>query len=171
VPCLSRLNEGILLAAVALGAKAVYLSPGQCEGCKYEARFQLAKEVVKNANQTLGFFGLPELVSFRAAGEVEVRLQEASRREFLTNLVQGAKKSGSVLAVSMLDQIGEKPPEKKRGALPVYLPVKRQLLLHSMRKFGNPTVGVVKSPLFCQFGATDDCTGCQMCAFFALVGL
>jgi Fe-S-cluster-containing hydrogenase component 2 len=51
VPCLNRLDEGILVACVALGAKSVLLSRGSCQGCKNNLYRDKAAEVVNNVNK------------------------------------------------------------------------------------------------------------------------
>jgi formate hydrogenlyase subunit 6/NADH:ubiquinone oxidoreductase subunit I len=59
---------------------------------------------------------------------------------------------------------------KRLSTLPAHLPVKRMLLLSCMLKLGKLSEESIDSPLFCQFGVNDDCTGCQMCAFFCPTG-
>jgi Pyruvate/2-oxoacid:ferredoxin oxidoreductase delta subunit len=169
VPCLARIDEGVLVGCVSLGARAVWLVPGQCQGCKNKSSRNVARESVDNANRLLEFFGLPKRISFRKGGDGPLEPQKASRRELFTTLAQGAKKSSALLVNSIIDSFKEEPP-KRVGSLPTCLPMKRKLLLGSIRKLGNLTEEAVESPLFCQFGVDDNCTGCQMCAFFCPTG-
>ncbi len=169
VPCLARIDEGVLVGCVALGAQAISLSQGSCQGCKYEPSWHVAEETVNNANGLLEYFGLLKRIFFKRREAEPLEERAASRREFFTNLVQGVRKSGTVLACSIIDSFEDEPPERV-GSLPTCLPMKRKLLLDSMRKLGNLTEETIENPLFCQFEVSESCTGCQMCAFFCPTG-
>ena len=169
VPSLARLDEGVLVGCFALGAQAVWLSQGPCQGCKYEPSQHVAEETVKNANSLLELFGLPRRILFKGRQAEPLEERATSRREFFTNLVQETKKVSASLACGLIDNFKEEPP-KRVGSLPTCLPMKRKLLLGSMGKLGNLTEEEFESPLFCRFEANGDCTGCQMCAFFCPTG-
>jgi len=169
VPCLARIDEGVLVGCVALGAQGVFLAQGTCQGCKYEPVWHVAEETVKNANSLLEYLGITTQILFKEKEAETIEEMAASRREFFTNLAQGVKKSGALLACNIIDSFNEEPP-KRVGSLPASLPVKRKLLLDSMLKLGYLAEGVFESPLFCQFEVKEDCTGCQMCAFFCPTG-
>ncbi len=169
VPCLARIDEGVLVGCIALGAQAVWLSQGPCQGCKYEPSRPVATETVNNANGLLELFGLPNKILFKEGGVGSLEARAASRREFFTTLAQETKKGGALLACSIIDSFKDEPP-KRIGSLPTCLPMKRKLLLDSMDKLGNLVEGVFESPLFCRFEVNRNCTGCQMCAFFCPTG-
>lgn len=169
VPCLARIDEGVLVGCVALGAQAVWLAIGPCQGCKCESSRHVATETVNSANGLLELFGLPNRILFKRREAEPLEARMTSRREFFTTLTQEAKKSSALLACSIIDSF-EKEPPKRVGSLPTCLPMKRKLLLDSMRKLGNLTEEIFKSSLFCQFEVNEDCTGCQMCAFFCPTG-
>ncbi len=169
VPSLARIDEGVLVGCFALGAQAVWLSQGECRGCKYESSHHVAAETVNNANSLLELYGLPNRVSFKRRGAEPLEIKTTSRREFFTTLVQEAKKGGASFAHSIINSFEEEPP-KRIGSLPTILPMKRKLLLYSINKLGKPKSETFDSPLFCQFEVNEDCNGCQMCAFFCPTG-
>lgn len=169
VPCLGRIDEGFLMGCVALGARSILLSPAECQGCPNESGKGVIQEKMDGCNKLLAFWGLPPLISLGQRKVVSMEPRKTSRREFFANIKQETKKLGTQIATNMISKVQEKPT-KHRGSLPTYLPMKRELLLTAMAKLGKPTEGVVESPLFCQFGVTEACTGCQMCAFFCPTG-
>jgi ferredoxin len=174
VPCLGRIDEGVLIGCIALGARAVFLTPSECQGCQNESGLSVIQETVNNCNQLLGSMGLSEPISFRERVKTAEELKRTSRREFLASITQEAKKLGAEVASNMIDNLQKKiPQESKKGSLPVCLPEKRELLLTAMSKLKKPADGVnrvIESPLFCQFGVKEGCTVCQMCAFFCPTG-
>jgi formate hydrogenlyase subunit 6/NADH:ubiquinone oxidoreductase subunit I len=54
----------------------------------------------------------------------------------------------------------------------VHVPEKRRFLLAALRRIATPVVAECEadSELWAQFGFTEACTGCQMCAFFCPTG-
>lgn len=181
VPCLARLDEAVLVGSVALGAKSVWLINGSCEGCEYESSRHLAEETVNAANGIFELFDLPKQVFFPkdkievgSVGEKAVEPVGTSRREFFAFLARETQKTGALLVGSIIsdtDRDADKP-EKGGAKLPVRLPTKRRLLLSAMKGLGSPTerASEAKIPLFCHFEIDENCTGCQMCAFFCPTG-
>jgi len=182
VPCLARLDEAVLVGSLALGAKSVWLINGSCQGCEYESSRHLAEETVKAANGILELFGLPKQVFFSkdkievgSVGEKSVEPVGTSRREFFTFLARETQKTGALLVGSIIESHTDRDVDKpKKGGpkLPIRLPPKRRLLLSAMKGLGSPTekASEAESPLFCHFEIDENCTGCQMCAFFCPTG-
>ncbi|MGB5934195.1 MAG: 4Fe-4S binding protein [Anaerolineae bacterium] len=186
VSCLARLDEAVLVGSVALGAKSVCLINGSCEGCEYESSRHLAEETVNAANGIFELFGLPKRVFLKdklevtsvveeeAVGEKSVEPVGTSRREFFAFLARETQKTGALLVGSIVDSYRDRDADKpkKGGELPVRLPTKRRLLLSAMKGLGSPTerASEAKIPFFCHFEIDENCTGCQMCAFFCPTG-
>jgi ferredoxin len=182
VSCLARLDEAVLIGSVALGAKSVWLVNGACQGCGYESSRHVAEETVKDANGLTSLFGLPKRISFirekidsHTIEERPAELASISRRDFFRNMAREIQKTGALLAGSVIASYTHHDADKpKKGGtkLPIRLPEKRRLLLSSMKGLGSLTekVSEAESPLFCHFEIDENCTGCQMCAFFCPTG-
>lgn len=182
VPCLARLDEAVLVSSVALGAKSVWLVNGSCQGCEYEASRHVAEGTVSTANGILSLFGLPKRIFFpkdkievEPVGEKPVEPAGTPRREFFRVVARKTQKTGALLASSIIDSYTHRDADKpKKGGtrLPTRLPAKRRLLLSSMKGLGSLTekASEAESPLFCHFEIDENCSGCQMCAFFCPTG-
>ena len=182
VPCLARLDEAVLVGSVALGAKSVWLINGSCQGCEYESSRHVAERTVNTANGILSLFGLPKRLFFskdkievESVGERPVESVGTSRREFFRSMARGTQKTGALFVSSIIDSYTHRDADKpKKGGtkLPTRLPTKRRLLLSTMKGLGSLTekASEAESPLFCHFEIDENCTGCQMCAFFCPTG-
>ncbi len=188
VNCLGRLDESILVSTVSLGAGAVWLIDAACRGCPYAAGQAVARQGVQRANKLLQVFGvtphifigpqLPDGLSTvarpRGAGET------LSRRAFFSMLAHRTSGAAALAATATLGSIfdrGHDVPSEgakgtKKGELPVRLPLKRLILLAALEGMGKPAVTEFEANggLWAQFGFTEACTGCQMCAFFCPTG-
>jgi Pyruvate/2-oxoacid:ferredoxin oxidoreductase delta subunit len=169
VPCLARLDEGILVACIAMGAEVVRLTVGNCKDCKNKNGLRIARQTVSNANGLFEFFGSHKRIFFNKCIDSMLEPQTISRREFFTNLAQETK-TVTALFVNNVGESGIEDKLKRQGPLPTCLPMKRKILLDSMRKLGSTTEKLIESPLFCLFKVDDNCTDCQMCAFFCPTG-
>jgi formate hydrogenlyase subunit 6/NADH:ubiquinone oxidoreductase subunit I len=169
VNCLGRLDESILVGAVSLGAEAVWLVDGACEGCPYAAspahRSPLEKpsrggrtvvaQVVQRANELLQVCGNrrrifigPQLPGGLSTAARPLRAGETlSRRAFFSMLAHRTTGAAAIAATATVDSIlgnQETQPQEdqrpKKGELSVYLPAKRRLLLAALRQMGKPAV-------------------------------
>jgi MinD superfamily P-loop ATPase len=179
VPCLGRISEGIVMIGIAMGAKSVRLSPGECKKCNnYPSCEKVYQKTVNNANQLLVSLGCREKIQVKPSETVITKPAATSRREFFTSLGQITKRGGAIFACSVIDNINEdlkeETPKKKTGTLPVHLPIKHQILLKAIRKLGYGDVYKNKietePPLFYQFTVNNECTACKMCAMFCPTG-
>jgi len=178
IPCLARLDEAVLIGSVVLGAKSVCLISSSCKGCEYESSRHVAERTVNAANGILSLFGLPKRIFFskdkiEVVGEKPVESVVTSRREFFRSMARETQKTGTLLVSSIIDSythLDDDKPQKGGTRLPTRLPAKRRLLLSSMKGLGNLTEETIESPLFCHFEINENCTGCQMCAFFCPTG-
>ncbi|MCI0478713.1 MAG: 4Fe-4S binding protein, partial [Anaerolineales bacterium] len=112
-----------------------------------------------------------------AAGEIAPNSTTApdglSRRAFFgflrreTLKVTAATVSGVLNAPETSSTTEAKLPV---GGLPARVPAKHQLLLTALRKIGKPVKSEWEGGIWAQFGFTEKCNGCQMCAFFCPTG-
>lgn len=183
VDCLGRLDESILVGAVAAGATTVWLIDGSCQGCTGAEGHTVARKVVRSANLLLEGFGTPEAILMRgelpsrpeAAYRPEQANGEPSRRAFFGRVAAETTRAAAVVIDAALDGAAAEATEigpPRRGELPVRLPVKRRLLLAALKRLGEPISGAVEvgEGPFAQFRIKESCTGCQMCAFFCPTG-
>jgi Pyruvate/2-oxoacid:ferredoxin oxidoreductase delta subunit len=181
VSCLGRLDEGLLVSAVACGAEQVGLVDGACEGCFQAGGRAVAGTMVARANALLEALGLPARVAFRGdlpavapvgrggAGSAE----GVSRRGLFKVLARETARMGGVAAETAQIQEGKQEAAARgRGDLPRALPSSRLLLLAALKRLDVPAGAalVCEGGPFGQFQLGEGCTGCQMCAFFCPTG-
>jgi ferredoxin len=170
VNCLGRLDESILVGAVSLGAEAVWLVEGACDGCPYAVAVPahgspsgkhsqegraVAAQAAQRANELLQVFGVEQRILVgpglsEGLGTVALRpaaSETLSRRAFfslLTRKTTGAVATAATITVdSILGSQGVQTEEDQapnKGELPVHLPTKRRLLLAALRRMGKPAV-------------------------------
>ena len=182
VSCLGRLDESLLVGAVAYGAASVWLVDGACAGCPQAVGRALAGAALTRSNALLQAFGVPARVAFRhdlpalpvAGGGRNGSAQGVSRRGLFKVLARETARVGEITAETVRDSHREHEPEARpRGDLPRALPSRRLLLLAALKRLGSPAVSTFtgdKEGVFARFSLGDACTACQMCAFFCPTG-
>lgn len=181
VSCLGRLDESLLVAAVAHGARSVWLVDGACGDCPQTIGWTAAHTVVARSNALLKAFGVREAITFRpslpdvrAAGGNGQSNQGVSRRGMMKVLARETARVGEIRAETrQSSQLREEPAGKVRGELPHALPSRRVLLLAGLMRLGIPVARDLNGDgdgLFAQFTLGEGCTACQMCAFFCPTG-
>ena len=200
VNCLGRLDESILVGAVSLGVQAAWLLDGACQECPYTVACPersrrgraVAAQAAQRANALLQAFGIPERIFIgpqlppgpSTAARSPAAAEGLSRRALFSLAARETAKTAAVIVDSILAGQGAQAEEgqaPKKGELPVRLPAKRRLLLAALKRFGRPVAphfeadssgpfGPAQGRLWAQFGFTEACTGCQMCAFFCPTG-
>jgi Fe-S-cluster-containing hydrogenase component 2 len=177
VQCLGRLDEAVLVGAVAAGATSVLLLDGACADCPSAKARDVAQAMVARSNRLLEAFGVPPRISIGAQlpssllAEVGETAEAMSRRGFFTLLARETMRLGAVTADTVI--ASHKPEEKEErhiGELPAVVPAKRLLLLEELKCLGEPKVGRVEVEGWAEFGYVEKCTGCQMCGFFCPTG-
>jgi len=177
--CIARLDESVLVGAVSLGAKGVWLLDGECEGCPQASCREVAASCVSRANRLLGSFGIsgriamvPRLSAENLPEGLETDVEAMSRRSFFNLLARQTARVGAIAADSVLTSHGmPAQAELKKGEMPVLVPEKRQLLLDALKRLGvAPREGSTAEGVWLRFGFTEACTGCQMCTFFCPTG-
>jgi formate hydrogenlyase subunit 6/NADH:ubiquinone oxidoreductase subunit I len=187
VACLGRLDEAVLVGAVSLRAEAVWLLDGACAACPQAGGGAVAAQAVQRANALLAAWGREPRI--RSAPELPDGLAVAagrstsgitlSRRAFFSLLgrqTSGMAATAAVVAAESilgnLDGDAHDASPSRKGALPARPPAGHRLLLAALRGLGQPVVARLAahgSP-WAQFAFQQDCTGCQMCAFFCPTG-
>ena len=181
VKCLGRLDESILFSAVADGAPSVTLLDGVCADCPHVIGRRIAAQTAQTTNALLAAFGVTRQVVFDARRLLAAETQPSSappadgmsRRAFFEFLRRETVKVTAVTVNSVLT--GQATPADSdatlpRGELPTRMPAKHQLLLSALRKIGKPVASEWSDGIWVQFGFTEKCNGCQMCAFFCPTG-
>lgn len=186
VPCLGRIDESILVGGIALGAEAVELIDVFCHNCDLKSGWSIAQQTSVTTNRILGMFGISEKVYFSekipalrgkkmgvAVQSSDLSSQRYSRRDFFKAMTQETKKA-TMLAASSINNRDEDngKAEIRKSGLPFYLPLKRKLLLNSVKKLGQPACSPISADTlpFYQLKIDDNCTGCGMCAYFCPTG-
>jgi formate hydrogenlyase subunit 6/NADH:ubiquinone oxidoreductase subunit I len=180
VNCIGRLDESILIGAVAHGISHVSLVDGPCRDCPSAAGRKAAAQAVAESNALVQAFGISPHISFVAEVPFQFAVsagtagssEALSRRAFLTAFFRETKATAALTVGTVLDKEPEKPAERKRGELPQRLSAKRQLLLERLPRLGqlaNPDFGL-ENGSFATCHIKPSCTACQMCAFFCPTG-
>lgn len=181
VKCLGRLDESILFGAIAEGAPVITLLDGACADCPHAIGRTIAAQTAQRTNALLSAFGSARQVVFDArrlaAGETApspaTTTDGLSRRAFFDFLRRETLKVTAATVSGVLnDQEASSATEAKLpvGGLPTRVPAKHQLLLNALRKIGKPVIAEWNGGIWAQFGFTEKCNGCQMCAFFCPTG-
>ena len=179
VNCIARLDESVLVGAVSMGAKGVWLLDGACEGCPQESCRTVAAACVSRSNRLLAAFGVSEriaLVERLSAANLpegaQTDVEAMSRRGFFQLLARQTARVGVIAADSVLTSHGlSGAKELKKGEMPIEVPEKRKLLLDALKRLGvAPREGSTAEGVWLRFGFLEACTGCQMCTFFCPTG-
>jgi Pyruvate/2-oxoacid:ferredoxin oxidoreductase delta subunit len=183
--CLGRLNEAILVAASAMGAKEVLLKTYACRGCEKKTALSVIERSVENSQKLLQAFGKDTKIVFLEEAPVaetsekgEEKETEATyeRRGFLQFLKGGAFAVAAMVGEGVIDHLKETVSPRKEQATPVGLeyrvPAKRQILIHFLRKLGEPKLEHISGanlPL-AQVRIQENCSLCDCCSQFCPTG-
>ena len=180
VGCLGRIDESILVSAVARGADAVWLIQGDCAGCVHAGGETVARAAVDRSNALLLALGrrpcviMAEELPISQGLSAQTSGQEVSRRGFFKAIARGSTRLGDVTLQSLRTQDSEDPRITKPGeGLPFLLPFKRRLLLDGLRRLGDSASSEYDAGsegLWADIAFNETCTACQMCGFFCPTG-
>lgn len=187
VPCLSRMEESMLLELAAQGVTEIVLVDGTCKTCKYRSCRKLIREVVDTANVLLETQGsdvrVKRMSEFPDCASVHNRqeLLAESRRGFFTSMHVRAN-DAAVETVKHMAGKGEpknKVQEKLRdlikvtekGSLPQFNPERRGRLLDAMFELGESAPVELHTRLFGTVEIDyEKCNACGMCTVFCPTG-
>lgn len=177
VPCLGRLDESILLAALALGAPAVHLLAAECHQCMFASARGVVERVVDRIDRLLA--GSRYAGAIRFVDDLPLQDREpiqsapgSSRRDFLRGIGREAGRVGTEavyrqVAAEAAAQAGQ-PTAARPTPAP---PEKRELLLPAWRRLGQPLPGNYDSSgLWAHVTVSEACNACEMCARFCPTG-
>lgn len=178
VECLGRVDESLLVTLASCGVQRVVLVEGHCEQCDHAAYLETAKQVVQSASDLLKAWGSSAKVRVRQKFPRSVAAPEEAydqgKRNFFFRIGEGASQA-AVAAVAAQTTPEEEAPETdfklmrvmEDGALPHFVPDRRERLLDALAKLGEPCVEVIESRLWGHVVIdTEACVSCQMCATF-----
>ena len=177
VPCLGRLNEGILTCIAANGAHKLWLDTSACSECALASEgIGLASSAVKTAQVLLEAFSIDCTLeisplerafdSVPAAGnELIDTSDKVSRRQFLSHLQKELR-----TAVTMIAFAGSPKSEK---SISKYVPLRRSVLFEhgaSCNPNGKPALCLKSTTLTRVSIKRSRCDLCEQCAFFCPTG-
>jgi formate hydrogenlyase subunit 6/NADH:ubiquinone oxidoreductase subunit I len=166
--CLARLDRSLLLFAFARGAVSVRLCAGACDDCVKGHLVAQVSSVVADARRVLELFAVPGRIDFGEA--LEIPESEATppvgltRRGLFEILRKGGRDYAAKAVTVFLPEPGAKQ-EKSRRENPGQVPLKRELLLASLRALvpeGSAPPGA-RSPFMAPQLDRTRCNGCAMC--------
>lgn len=184
VACLGRLDESFYTQAAVHGFHEVDLICASCDTCRYHKGGELALDVRASALGLLdahGFTmdinileGMPEEVVRTSASKKSFEYDE-SRRAVLTFANHTAQDSLQA-ALDLKPEVEEVPLGRRlrvqeNGALPQFLPTRRNRVFNSITYLGKPVYQTMKTRLWGQvFIDENACNSCRMCATFCPTG-
>lgn len=139
LPCLARMDETLLLGAMALGARSLSLTQGPCQGCPYQeatARYRRMLGRVRTWNRVLSGSSerIAEVVEGEEAWEKQKKSKSAGpdRRTFFT----WVRSEGVQLMASFLDDFSQ--GFQGMGSMrSIPLPLRNRLLPQFLKKLGT----------------------------------
>lgn len=184
VACLGRIDEGMILALAAKGAKAVTLVHEECGACEHSQGMETVRMVRENADVLLETWGSD--VRLKVSGKIPScvrRLDEAEfdegRRAWLKGVKDDAAKTASTVAVAAIDdKFGvehAEPPKYVRvgedGVMPQFVPDRRRRLNAALEALGEPADVMIDTRLWGHVVIDEQlCSSCRMCATFCPTG-
>lgn len=183
VKCLGRVEESLLVTLADAGAKHIRLVMGRCDECEHVSGLRMCEKVRDTANALLETWNSEVRVQIsrklpRAARLTDKGYDE-SKRLFFTDTKGTAKKAAVVAGNYAIDDALdiEEPEEPKyqkvdeEGALPHFVPNRRELLMQSLGELGEPQDVMIDTRLWGHVVIeTDKCAACMMCATFCPTG-
>lgn len=184
VACLGRLDESFYAQAAVYGFHEVDLICAYCDTCRYHKGGELALDVRASALNLLDAHGstmdievledMPDELIRLAAPKGAMDYDE-SRRSVLTFANHAAQDSLQT-ALELKPEIEEIPLGRRlrvqeNGALPQFLPTRRNRVFNSITYLGKPVYQTMKTRLWGQVSIDEDaCNSCRMCATFCPTG-
>ena len=185
VPCMARVDEGMLVELAAAGVSRIMLVDGTCRTCKYRDTESGVDEAVEQARGLIAAMGgATEVVrasEFPAEALLEDRasLYGPERRGFFSRSSRRAREASVKTAeVMVFKEFEQRMPSLKErlgvtaaGAMPWLVAQRRERLMDSLDQLGASTVETIDSR---QFGTVsideEKCSACGMCAVFCPTG-
>lgn len=179
VRCLGRLDESVLVGAASWQVEQILLVDGPCGDCPEVGGCKHVSRLAEESNALLQAFGTPPRISFvselpvsRSSSGPSAPGEGLSRRAFFSMLTRETRVAAALTVSSVLETANETRPEIKKGALPQHLPANRELVLQALKRLGKAALPdlATQSEGWAICHISENCTGCQMCAFFCPTG-
>ncbi len=182
VPCLSRIDEQLLVRLAAQGAERLVLVDGECRTCKYRHTRKVTGRVVDTANQLLEAWGSEARVEWTGEFPEDVLLEDErglygqARRSFFLDTKDNAKDAAITTAVLKLKLEDHQPTLRERlqvgtGHMPQFSVERREALLNALDQLGSPVAETIDTRLFGSVRIDGEvCNGCGMCTVFCPTG-
>lgn len=185
VPCMARVDEGVLVELAAAGVDRIVLVDGTCRTCKFRDTEAGVDEMVEQARRLIAAMGgTTEVVranEFPAEALLEDRssLYGQERRGFFSRSTRRAREASVKTAeVMVFKEFEQRMPSLKErlgvtaaGAMPWLVAQRRERLMDSLDQMGAPVEKAIDSR---QFGTVaidgEQCSACGMCAVFCPTG-
>lgn len=187
VPCLSRVDEGLVVELVSQGAESVLLVDGNCATCKNRACTQFAEAAVHYADELLAAHGSAVRVERTTGFPQDMRVESAeglhgsTRRGFFREAAGMARETAKTAAMTTLENelgykldepsIGERLRVTASGTLPQLAMPRHEAAINALDAIGQPVVEALGTRLF---GTVEidaqKCNACGMCAVFCPTG-
>lgn len=184
VPCLGRIDESMIMALVAMGAKEIALVSGECSSCDHSQGMKTTVMVAENASTLLQTWGSE--ARLRITGKLPSRIRrveapeyDVSKRAFFEGAGKSAVRSADQAAsMALADQLGvekRKPAKyakvRKDGTLPQFVPYRRRRLNSALKALGKPADEMIETRLWGHVVIdSESCSACRMCATFCPTG-
>ena len=185
VPCMARVDEGVLVELAAAGVERIVLVDGTCRTCKYRDTEPGVDEAVEQARRLIAAMGGTAKVERASEFPAEALLEDRAslygqeRRGFFSRSSRRAREASVKTAeVMVFKEFEQRMPSLRErlgvtaaGAMPWLVAQRRERLMDSLDQLGEPAVETIDSR---QFGTVsideEQCSACGMCAVFCPTG-
>ena len=187
VECLGRVDETLIVEAVARGAQTITLLCGDCAHCVHKSGGAVATQVVASANDLLKAFGSEAKVEKRTVENHPPVVIPPSPLVILSEAKDLPTRdeedpSTAALRASAQDDNGKEKSDnlekgnpsplafqhvQEDGTLPHFVPERRLRLFNSLKALGAPQQETLRTRLWGQVSLNPAiCRSCRMCAVF-----
>jgi len=188
VPCLARMEEGVLFELAAQGIGRILLIDGDCSTCKHRHCVAGIDETVASANTLLAAVGSGVRIKRCSAFPAEFLAEDAAglygaaRRDFFTQARGTAKDAAGKTVEVILKGGKDKDAAKlrdrlkvsKAGTLPQFEAKRRMRILDAMDRMGGVAPAAPREMETRLWGTVEidaeKCTVCNMCTMFCPTG-
>lgn len=182
VPCLGRIDEGLVASFLAAGARGVRLVSEECAACEISPGGERAQRAAESTKALLAPWGLDGAVQIgprfpRCCARSGHATFDGSRRRFFGAVADEAKAAATETAAFALaryfpeDDRESAPVVDDAGMLPRLSPPRRRRLCQALEDLGPVLDEMVDCDAFGHAMVdAEKCTSCTMCAVFCPTG-
>jgi Fe-S-cluster-containing hydrogenase component 2 len=161
--CLGRVDESLLIEAVARNAKNIVLACGSCETCSHVKGGELCNEVCSSARALLDAFGSSAVIEKTQILKMAAPVKCGEHQE--SPSIQRERQDKASALNPQYQHV------QKDGTLPHYSPERRLRLFNSLKRLGKPKAQSITTRLWGQVSInTELCRSCRMCTVFCPTG-